>query len=1245
MNSSRRRWILGISAIILLAGAIISESVYFSDFEYRFRTRRLNKILAGREKLMERCLNDLKLTLESRQQHGSLPEKNLFMLAGENQITILEYIDNKLIHWSDNGFDVPGELSDYSLYERPIVFVQNGWFIPMTIQAGNETIVGLLRVRTDYGYENDIIRNGFVKDFRIPEDVGFTTEQEASGYDIFSSAGGYLFSLIFPDVKSNTPLMAVPLAFWSLFLLLLVLVILELVRLMSERDLHIPGLLAMLTLFALIYFTLLFTRKPEVLFRSGLFSSHHFSLNYFLPSLGHLLMLSILCAVFSFSLFRFLPAENRKDRRNGINIIIEGIFLFASALMASVMHYLFVHLVEDSNISFETYRVLNLSVFSAAGYLGIVIFSLVPFFLIMKLMRRSAVRDRGRLMALLIISLLIPAAFFFQEPVSLLVLCIFYCGLAVIIMVAEGKKLADFGRTVLFSVLFGLYSLYVVTVYSEKKNTENLKIQALSLSTENDPEAEHLLLDMWPVISSDSVLAEMMKKNIFDQDELSNIQRDVNSVITYLEENYFTGYWGNFNVNIILCKNDGPLRIGPGQDNLVNCFEFFYGRTKKYGHQLTGTEFYFIDYQAGRSYYIGRLLFDAGEGTTNGLFIELFSNITIFQPGYSELLLDRKFRGYSGLRDYSFAKYINGRIVLNSGEFAYNKEDDDYVDENSDYRFFNADQYKHVLYRNGNTTVMISRKRQTTGDMLVSLAYLFSFVLLLGNLILFLLRRPGMNRLRYLNFRQKLQISFIGILLFSFIMIGVIVTWLTINQYKSKHNDTIREKLISVYTELDNILAEEPDLSNDWRNAAYVSLNDLLVGLSNSFNTDINLYDINGRLMATSREEIYYRNLASRRMNIMAFINMETLTRSEYVQTEKIGTMDYLSVYVPFYNSGNKLLAYLNLPYFRMQSILAREVSNLVVVVINFTLILIIVTMGFAVFLSGRLTSPLSMLGDGLASVRLGKKVEHLAYRGTDEIGELVKQYNRMVDELDVSAEKLANSEREYAWREMARQIAHEIKNPLTPMKLNVQQLLKSWKDKIPDFNDRLEIFSKNQVELIDNLSSIASAFSAFAKMPGAAPGLINLLEQIQTTLELFKNTGNVTLWVQWPHESKVFIYADREQLNGIFSNLFKNSIQAMPQGRHGLIKVSLEIKGDKVIVAVEDNGTGIPEPLQKKLFTPNFTTKSSGTGLGLSIVKRYVESARGRIWFESQADKGTTFFIEFPLMYTVEKPGESEPA
>jgi two-component system nitrogen regulation sensor histidine kinase NtrY len=271
--------------------------------------------------------------------------------------------------------------------------------------------------------------------------------------------------------------------------------------------------------------------------------------------------------------------------------------------------------------------------------------------------------------------------------------------------------------------------------------------------------------------------------------------------------------------------------------------------------------------------------------------------------------------------------------------------------------------------------------------------------------------------------------------------------------------------------------------------------------------------------------------------------------------------------------------------------------------------------------------------------VVLGQKSEHLLYSGKDEVGDLVRQYNRMVDELDESARKLARSERESAWREMAKQIAHEIKNPLTPMKLNIQQLYKSWMDGVPGFEKKLEKFTRNQIEYIENLSSIASAFSSFAKIPEPVPVKVDLIEQIKTTMELFKNSDKITFRLAWPHGAPVFIYADREQVNGIFSNLIKNSIQSIPSGSEGTVKVGVEEENGRVIVYVEDNGSGIPDALKDKMFTPNFTTKSSGTGLGLSIVKRYVESAGGKIWFESDEGKGSTFFVEFPLF----EPGKGQ--
>jgi nitrogen fixation/metabolism regulation signal transduction histidine kinase len=390
--------------------------------------------------------------------------------------------------------------------------------------------------------------------------------------------------------------------------------------------------------------------------------------------------------------------------------------------------------------------------------------------------------------------------------------------------------------------------------------------------------------------------------------------------------------------------------------------------------------------------------------------------------------------------------------------------------------------------------------------------------------------------------------------------------------------------------------------------------------------------------MATSRPEVFFRDLTSRRLNMDAFINLENLTKSEYIQREKIASLEFVSAYVPFYNDADQLLAYLNLPYFRMQSVLARDISNVIVAVINFTLLLIIITMIIAVIISKALTSPLRMLSEGLASVELGKKSEHLSYDGHDEITDMVKQYNRMVDELQESARKLANSEREYAWREMAKQVAHEIKNPLTPMKLNIQQLYKSWKDGIPGFDKKLELFTRNQVENIDKLSSIASAFSSFAKMPVASPADINIADSILATLELFRSVENIKFRPKWPNDCRIMVHMDKEHLSGIFSNLIKNAIQSIPQGREGIIGIAIELKGDKVIVSVTDNGTGIPEELKKNLFIPNFTTKSSGMGLGLSIVKRFAESANGKVWFESEINKGSSFFVELPVIFTVER-------
>ena len=1221
-------WILVLFAVALIL-AITAESVYNSGLEYRIRTKKFNKTLTAKETITEECLLSLKSILEKGQDIGSVSKSNLYRIIKEEGITILEYLDGKLVHWTDNSFEAPVIYND-SLFSKPFVFIHNGWFITKQAQAGKERIIALLRIRSDYGFENDLVRNGFEPAFRLPDGTGLSFNESNNKYAVFNKQGIKLFSITWPEVKGISWFTILPASLWLVTFMLVVFFIIQAVKTLSGKGHKGAALLEAAASFSIIYFLVLVTGEPSIFLEKNLFSGYIISFGKIIPSLGHLLLFSFLLMILAYVFYRYIPFKKSYFAHDTGRTVILSVLMAAGVILLSGYHYIFTKLVFDSNIVFEPFRVLELSLYTLAGYLSLLMLLAVPAFLILKIFREAGEMEPALFIRAYFISLLFFIPVFFLVSHDIIPLILFYTVSVLLVWLSFRKPIGIFNLTVFLSMCFGFYTLYYVMNLSDEKSVEQKKVLAVAYSTEHDPEAEHLLIDMWPKLSTDTVLKTMVSREFATQSE-------IDSITYYLHNAYFGGYWGNFNLSVVSCRHDSPLWISSEERMFDNCFTFFSERIEKYGHKITGTDFYFLEGQGGRSYYLGQLFYDLGNNVRKGLFIELYNHIDSFQEGYSELLLDKKYHGYSSLKYYSFAKYINGYLALHTGDFPYDKTDEAYVGREYDYRVFNSEGYKHVLYRNGNVTVIISSKRVSFTDVLISFAYIFAFTLLAANIVLLLIRRPGLKNIMYLGFRQKLQISFIAILLVSFISVGVIVAVFSVNQYKTRHLENIKEKINSIYTEIENRLASEPELESDWRDATSPSLNEFLVRLSNIFNTDINLYDRNGYLMATSRPEVFYRNLTSRRLNMDAFINLENLTKSEYIQKEKIVSLEYISAYVPFYNENGRLLAYLNLPYFRMQSVLARQISNVIVAVANFTLLIIIIAMVIAVLISRGLTAPLRMLSEGLASVQLGKKSEHLVYSGHDEIGEMVNQYNKMVDELQESARRLADSEREYAWREMAKQVAHEIKNPLTPMKLNIQQLYKAWNDGTPGFEKQLEKFTRNQIEYIETLSSIASAFSSFAKMPSANPVNVDLIEQMRTTLELFKGTENISFRFNWPVNCKIIISADKEHLNSIFSNLIKNAIQSVPQGRQGLIKINMELKGDKVVVSVSDNGLGIPEELKSKLFTPNFTTKSSGMGLGLTIVKRYVEIAGGKVWFESEKDKGSVFFVELPVSFTVE--------
>ena len=341
--------------------------------------------------------------------------------------------------------------------------------------------------------------------------------------------------------------------------------------------------------------------------------------------------------------------------------------------------------------------------------------------------------------------------------------------------------------------------------------------------------------------------------------------------------------------------------------------------------------------------------------------------------------------------------------------------------------------------------------------------------------------------------------------------------------------------------------------------------------------------------------------------------------------------MSYLSAYKPIINNKGNYLGVINLPYFIKQDRYSQELSTIIVAFINLYVFLFLASIIVAIFIANQITRPLVLIQENLRKMELGKRNEPIYYSRNDEIGSLVKEYNKKVDELAVSAELLARSERESAWREMAKQIAHEIKNPLTPMKLNIQHLQRA-KGEGKEYNEYIERVTNTLIEQIENLSNIATEFSNFAKIPTARNQVFKLAEQLQKVFDLFDSHERVQIEFHSNGLEYLKVNADREQLSRAIINLVKNGIQAVPEDRKGIIEINLSRRDHMAVISVSDNGEGIPAPLREKLFSPSFTTKTSGMGLGLAITKNIVENFAGKIWFETEQGTGTTFYLEIPI-------------
>ena len=573
----------------------------------------------------------------------------------------------------------------------------------------------------------------------------------------------------------------------------------------------------------------------------------------------------------------------------------------------------------------------------------------------------------------------------------------------------------------------------------------------------------------------------------------------------------------------------------------------------------------------------------------------------------------------------------NGEVASSVGDFNYGRDLPPNWRENEDAfsSGFKAANYIHLAVpgRTETEVFIISSPVYPLRFMITNFSLFFLFTV--GMIILVFLASAVFYNLRKrtVTITAKVQILLNFAFFLPLIIVSIVVLRLVNETVRNNIEENYLEVAESAATNLTTTLRDFLDNQNENNEA----LENRVGEISQYSRADINLFNNQGVLVATNQRMIFENQVLSTFANPQAMAEIIENRSSERLYTERVGNLTYQSTYVGIRsNQNNELLGVLSMPFFESQTQLKRQQTDIVSNILNAFTFIFIVFVLLSFVASKIITYPFTYLTKRIKATTFSNINQPLEWNAEDEIGLMVREYNRMLVNLERSKKELAMSEKESAWREMAQQVAHEIKNPLTPMKLKLQHLkrvLTEGRGLNQDFNKPIDSIL-NQIE---SLSDIATSFSSFAKMPIPRNERLDLADALRKVVRLFKADDEVKIHPNIPRNA-VWVEGDANLLGRIFNNLILNALQAMPEGRTPELEITLEETHSKAVISVKDNGSGIPEEIRDKIFIPKFSTKVEGSGIGLAIAKRGVEHAGGSIWFETEAGEGTTFFLEFPL-------------
>jgi len=1133
-------------------------------------------------------------------------------------IAVYVYSNDSLCYWSDNqpAVDLFAYTNETDLQ---LIKMRNGWYEYIkqeTDQKLNYTLVALISIKPEYDFENRYLNNNFSKWLQLPENTKLITPINYLDHAVKSKFGPPLFEVyredgLFKSKSSNTYacfiyIIACILFLWSLFLFLKAKIQNEILFVIAFSS----ACLAIRSL--MIYFKI-----PADFYDGGLYDAKIFAnaSSFYFSYLGDVLINSALIFLISTLIYKIPKGISIKN--SFLQLSVDVLFVFVIILSSLQIRLLIFSLVNNSTISYNINELFNFSAYSLIGILSVG-FLIFAFYLCLDKFISMYIDYKNFVGILFSFSIIcIATAFVLSKSNQFHVFDYLWPLLLVLISYFLRRFKATYNFINIGLIL--LMSTFIVSTlfskYEQLNKKQTYEAISLGLTDRQDVIAENEFNKISSAIKSDAQL-----KNLLSQLQLSNEQIEQN-----IRQRNFSGYFERYEIVMSLFKNDcTPIFIHLNAMYLNE--DYFKDQIEKGGSQTICDDLYFIDKDKKSIRYIAKIdIEDVNKNPdkTFRLFIQLEPKLAVNLGAFPDLLLDKSLENKLESKQISYAVYESNKLLNTFGEYQY-----PLFVKNNMFNPASSDSYEHFIYRiKNNVSIVITDKAFGAWGRFTSNSYLFIFFALLVLLVVWFNSIVIKRSERFSSLNNRIQFILVSIVVLSLAAVVIGTVWVVTSQFELKNEKDLVLKSQSVLKELQQTVGQQNALEPNYRDNTTFRLK----RLAQLFGSDISLFSKKGMLYATSQPAIYEQGLVSKFMNPSAYMNLTRGILANYTQKENIGSLNYLSAYIPFYSKNDKLLGYINLPYFARQKDLEKELTAYLTTLINIYTILFAITTLIALLVSNLLTKPLRIIKQQISNIQFGKFNEALQWQSKDEIGNLVVEYNNMLIKLEKSSELLAQSERESAWREMAKQVAHEIKNPLTPMKLNIQHLQRVVETNPDDITDRVNKVSKMLIEQIDTLSHIATEFSNFAKLPTTNLEVVNICDVLQSVTNLFQQNTECEISLNAP--DALLIMADKEQCLRIFTNLLKNAEQSIPENRKGKIEVTAFTDKNYVTIKVKDNGCGIAEELTHRLFIPNFTTKTTGTGLGLAMVKNSVVSFNGTISFETDINLGTTFILVFPVV------------